>query len=267
MENKPAFDRSLLIPIFIGFASMMGICLVLIAVRFSALRGAIQMDETRTPVKYQYVATEPGIAIPTDAPLAKVTATETEIPTLVSIDLPPARTATNAPTLVVVPNVTKVLATASPTAQALNVKYDDTDFKFNYTGNWISQTSVSGAYQNTLHVSNTIGDSVQLSFVGQKIRIVYQAGLSLGAIAIKLDSVDFTLDQSDTETVVAEWESPVLVLSSHSITITHINGGSINIDSIEVFDLSTPTPTAEIVNVPTSTTIPSPAFTSTPLNQ
>ena len=267
MENKPAFDRSLLIPIFIGFASLMGICLVLIAVRFSALRGAIQADETRTPVKYQYVATEPGIAIPTDAPLAKVTATETEIPTLVSIDLPPARTATNAPTLVVVPNVTKVPATASPTAQALNVKYDDTDFKFNYTGNWISQTSVSGAFQNTLHVSNTIGDSVQLSFVGQKIRIVYQAGLSLGAIAIKLDSVDFTLDQSDTETVVAEWESPVLVLSSHSITITHISGGSINIDSIEVFDLSTPTPTAEIVNVPTSTIIPSPAFTSTPLNQ
>jgi hypothetical protein len=267
MENKPAFDRSLLIPIFIGFASVMGICLVLFAARFSALRGAIQADETRTPVKYQYVATEPGIAIPTDAPLDKATATETEIPTLVSIDLPPARTATNAPTLVVVPNVTKVPATASPTAQALNVKYDDTDFKFNYTGNWISQTSVNGAYQNTLHVSNTIGDSVQLSFVGQKIRIAYQAGLSLGTIAIKLDSADFTLDQSDTETIMSEWESPVLVLSSHTITITHISGGSINIDSIEVFGLSTPTPTAEFINVPTSTPIPSPAFTSTALNQ
>ena len=58
MENKPAFDRSLLIPIFIGFASVMGICLVLFAARFNTLRGAIQADETRTPVKYQYVATE-----------------------------------------------------------------------------------------------------------------------------------------------------------------------------------------------------------------
>jgi len=261
MDNKPSFDRSIFIPIFIGFISVVGICLVLFAARLSATRGTVQAVETETPMKYQFLATEPGIAMPTDAPLA--TATATEIPTLVIIDLPPTLTptavstlvvvpnATNAPvtavpTLVIVPNTTKALATpatASPTALVLNVTYDDTDFKFNYTGNWVSQNNVIGAYQNTLHISNTIGDSVQLSFVGQKIRYTYQAGPSLGAIAILLDNVDFSLDQSASATVLSEWESPVLVLSSHTLTITHISGGSVNLDLIEILDLSTPTPT------------------------
>jgi hypothetical protein len=125
---------------------------------------------------------------------------------------------------------------------SLNVIYDDGDFKFLYTGDW-HQNTVSGTYQSTLHISSTIGDSVQLSFVGQKIRIAYQAGPSLGTIALRLDGADFVLDQSSADTVLSRWESPVLVLSSHSITITHVSGGSINLDSIAVIDLATPTPT------------------------
>jgi hypothetical protein len=243
MDNRPALDRSVFIPIFIGFISVVGICLVLFAARLGASRGTVQTSETATPLKYQYLATEPGIALPTDAPPG--TATPTEIPTLVIIDLPPTLFPTDVPTLVVVPNVTKALVTVSPspTALVLGAKYDDADFKFNYTGSWVAQSGVSGAYQNTLHVSNTIGDSVQLSFVGQKIRIAYQAGPSLGTIAIKLDSVDFSFDQFAPGTLESEWESPVLTLSSHSVTITHIGGGSINLDSITVVDISTPTPT------------------------
>jgi len=248
MDNRPASDRSVFIPIFIGFASVLGICLVLFAARLGASRGNIQSGETETPIKYQFLATEPGIALPTDV----LPVTATEIPTLAIIDLPPTLTATVVPTLVVVPNATNVPATASPTALVLNITYDDADFKFNYTGNWIGQSGVSGTYQNTLHVSSTIGDSVQLSFVGQKIRMVYQAGPSLGTIAIKLDGVDFTLDQFAPATLRSEWESPVLVLSSHTLTITHISGGSINLDTIAVLDVSTPTPTS----TPTSTATP-----------
>lgn len=240
MANKPQLDRSFFIPIFIGFVSVAGICLVLFAARLGNSRGGVQGGVTETPVKYQFLATEPGIALPTDAPPG--TATPTEIPTLEVIDLPPTQTATLIPTLVVVPNVTRAPVTATPTVLALNVIYDDADFKFNYTGSWVGQSGVNSAYQNTLHISNTIGNSVQLSFVGQKIRFEYQAGPSLGAIAIRLDSADFSLDQSASETEINSWESPVLVLSSHVVTITHISGGSINIDSIEVIDLSTPVP-------------------------
>ena len=233
MDNKPAFDRSILIPIFIGFASVLGICLVLFATRFSATRATVQAGESRTPVKYQYLATEPGIAIPTEAPPAtSVLETDTPTPASIIIDFPPTFISTSISTLstpVILPGVTNTPATVSPTPLVLSVTYDDVDIRFNYTGSWTGQSGVSGADQSTLHISNTIGDAVQLSFVGQKIRIVYQVGPSLGTIAIKLDGVDFILEQFAPATLRSEWESPVLVLSSHTITITHISGGSINL--------------------------------------
>ena len=247
MDNKPPLDRSIFIPIFIGFFSVCGICLVLLAGRLGASRGTVQETETETPLKFQYLGTEPGIVFPTEAatetmPPVTITPTEILLPTLA---LPTA----TSPVILTFPVQTKSINTPlsiTPTLAPLNVTYDDTDFKFLYTGAWTSQSGVSGTYLNTLHVSSTIGDSVQLSFVGQKIRFVYQAGPSLGAIALRLDGVDFALDQSSTDTVISAWESPILVLSSHSITITHISGGSINIDVIDVIDLSTPTPTVTV---------------------
>jgi len=249
MDNKPSFDRSIFIPIFIGFFSVLGICLVLIASRLTMTRGQGVTTDTATSMKYQYLATEPGVVFPTEAaspteppatsfptfdlilPTSTLFGFKSPVPTISRATSVGPPFSTNTPT----PSI-------SPTVQFLNVTYDDADFKFLYTGNWASQ-SVADAYQKTLHVSSTIGDSVQLSFVGQKIRFTYQAGPSLGTIAIKLDGVDFSLEQAAPDTVIGGWESPVLVLSSHLVTITHISGGSINIDSIAVLDLSTPTPT------------------------
>jgi len=230
---------------------VLGICLVLVVSRFSSARGQSQSVDTATPLKFQYLATEPGVVFPTEA--VSPTEPPATLPPTIEIISPttPTPVAIKSPVL---PNVTAILTnrpistntfTPSPTAttQFLNVTYDDADFKFLYTGNWVSQSDVTGAYQNTLHVSSTIGSAVQLSFVGQKIRFTYQSAPSLGTIAIKLDGVDFALDESAADTTISVWESPVLVLSSHLVTITHISGGSVNIDSIVVPDLSTPTPT------------------------
>lgn len=259
MDNKTPFDRSLLIPIFIGFFSVLGICLVLFAVRLSAARGNVQSDATATPLKYQYLATEPEVALPTD--IASPTEETATITPTFQFVLPTSTQSVGVATLSSTPltlstavSTSKPTATSfvgaaptntftpSPTAQSLAVTYDDADFKFLYTGTWSSQTNITNAYQNTLHVSNAIGDAVQLSFVGQKIHIAFQVGPSLGAVAIKIDTVDFALDQSSTDTAISGWESPVLVLSSHTVTITHISGGAVNLDSIAVLDISTPTP-------------------------
>jgi hypothetical protein len=252
MDNKTSFDRSLLIPIFIGFFSVLGICLVLFAARLGAARGNVQSNDTATPIKYQYLATEPGVVFPTEAASPTESLPVTIIPTQ-KIFLPTLSLSTaTLPVISTAPiqtNQTKSINTAvsiTPTYQSLNATYDDADFKLLYTGNWTSQSGVSDTYQNTLHVSSTIGDSVQLSFVGQNIHLTYQAGPSLGAIAIKLDTQDYVLDQASATTDHIEWESPVLVLSSHTITITHISGGSVNIDSFSVIDLSTPTPTPTV---------------------
>jgi len=250
----------------IGFFSVLGICLVLFAVRLSAARGNVQNSATATPLKYQYLATEPGVVLPTDIaspteelititptfefalPSSTPFAGNSPVPLSTSIFLTSASTSistssvsvsTGTSTSVVLTGVTN---TPSPTVQNADITYDDTDSKFSYTGSWVGQTGVSNTYLNTLHVSNTIGDAVQLGFVGQKIHIDYEAGPNQGAIAIKIDGVDFALDQSATATVVSGWESPVLALSSHTVTITHISGGSINFDSITVLNVSTPTP-------------------------
>ncbi|MEP6894399.1 MAG: hypothetical protein ABI986_02205 [Chloroflexota bacterium] len=263
MDNKPSIDRTFFVPIIIGFLSVLGICLVLAASRLGAARGNVQSGDTATPLKYQYIGTEPGVVLPAELPspaeLAE-TITPTSAPTIVLV-LPTTTSLVTKPATRLTPIVTFVTTdvstsvsnpvstntptpTISPTAQFLNVTYDDTDFKFLYTGTWVAQNNVTGTYQNTLHISNAIGDAVQLSFVGQQIRFTFQAGPSLGVVAIKLDGVDFALDQSSPNSVTSVWESPLLVLSSHSITITHISGGSVNIDAIAVLDASTPTATA-----------------------
>ena len=242
MDRKPPFDPSLFIPIGIAACSIFGIVLVLLGLRVSAARGTIQTIITNTPVRFQYLGTEPVVPLPTDSvPVEEeiLAATETE-----TFLLPPTSTQ---------PSITQPFATTAPaprtatvtvTAQALGTTYDDADPVLIYAGNWIPQGGVNGAYNSTLHISSTIGDAVQLVFYGEKIRVVYQAGPSLGVVAIKLDISEYVLDQSAAETRLSEWESPVQPLANHTITITHISGGSINIDSLVVVDLSTPTPTA-----------------------
>jgi hypothetical protein len=271
MDDKTPVDRTLFIPIFISVFSVIGICLLLIASRLSAARGNVQSTDTATPLRYQFIGTEPGVVLPTDiaSPTALSLETNTTgVPTIgfvlptssafltnLPADSTPLSTSASTSTPISIAIVTSTPSsvklsnatftptpTISPTAQFLNVTYDDTDLRFLYSGSWVSQTGVSDTFQNTLHVSNAIGDAAQLSFVGQKIRLTYQAGPSLGAVAIKMDSVDFALDELASTTVISVWESPVLVLSSHLITITHISGGAINIDSIAVLDISTETP-------------------------
>jgi hypothetical protein len=242
MDGKSSFDRSLIPPIFIGLFSVVGIVILLLLRNGS--RPASPQAATTTPLKFQFIATEPGIVKPT-APL-DVSPLPTLSPTAFSLLPNGFASATFVTTLTPTTPSNGLGATntaPTPTPQSLGRTYDDADFALNYTGNWIGQSGVNGVYQNTLHLSNTIGDAVQLSFVGRKVRITFQAGPSLGAIAIKIDSVDFTLDQSADETRIGEWESPLLILSSHTLTITHISGGSINLDSIVVVDISTATPT------------------------
>jgi len=243
MEDKP-LDRSLMIPILIGAFSVAGILLILLVLRVTANRAAPDAIATSTALQFQFLATEPGIVYPTVPPAGSPTASPSPTEFTLVTEGP---TATSE--LITFFTVTAASggnqnssASITPTFQPIGRTYDDSDFALNYTGNWIGQSGVSGVYLNTLHLSNAIGDAVQLSFVGQKIRILYQAGPSLGVVAIRFDGIDFVLDQSATETQSGEWESPLLILSSHTLTITHISGGSINIDSIIVVDTATATP-------------------------
>jgi hypothetical protein len=257
MSEKPSVDRSLWIPAGIGLLSLFGICLVLIVLRVRSIPGAPPAQPSATPLKFQYLATEPGVILPT--PIDTFTpdpATDTPAPTLPIFD-PNEGTDPTEPfvTLPVLPTRTSGIATdVNTTPLPIGVTFDDADIRISYSGNWISQSGVRDAFLNTLHLSSTLGDSLELVFFGQKIRVIYQAGPGLGQIAIKLDDLDFVLDQTSSETSQGVWDSPVLPIANHTLTITHISGGAINIDSLVVIDIATATPTT----TPTSTSTANP---------
>jgi hypothetical protein len=257
MAEKPFVDRSLWIPTGLGLLAMLGICLVLIALRVRSLPATPLEQPTETPLKFQYLATEPGVVLPTAVDtLTPDPATHTPAPTLPIFE-PDANLDPTEPfaTLPVFPTSTREISTAVDiTSLPIGLTFDDADIRMIYDGNWIAQSGVRDAFQSTLHLSSTIGDSLELVFFGQKIRLTYQAGPGLGQIALKLDELDFVLDQSSSETSPGIWDSPILPLTSHVLTITHISGGAINIDALVVIDIATATPTI----TPTVTTTPNP---------
>jgi hypothetical protein len=250
MENKPTFDRGLILPIILGAFSIFGICLVLLLARLLAFRAVTPVENTSTPYQYLFLGTEPGISTttPEDEPTAEATTTPLVFasPTLKNtsneeetVSLPsPTRTRTSAS-----------LSTPTPTTASnapLNPgTYDETDQRIVYAGNWVAQTGVSGVFKNTLHVSNTLESSTSFRFIGEQIRLFYQSGSGLGTIRINLDGLEFDLDESASGVAQSEWVSPLLINGTHTVTITHLSGGAVNLDMIIVPDIlktATPTP-------------------------
>ena len=129
---------------------------------------------------------------------------------------------------------------------------DDTYFELLYSGDWDSQSNVADTYQNTLHISFTVGNSVSFTFVGEQVIVSFQSGPSLGTIEINLDGLLFDVDQSSSNTELVNWASSILIRGTHTLVISHLSGGSVNLDSITIPDISTPTPTS----TPTATSTP-----------
>jgi len=244
MENKQPFDFGLIVPILIGVFSVFGICLIFLIGRITASRGNVATSETATPFQYLFLGTEPGIS--TSVSDEDVTVTATRSPVFLPSPFTSPETKTEEPALTK-PAVTP--GTVTPTSASMPPlnpgTYDEGDTRILYNGDWVSQSGVPGAYRNSLHVSNTLGNIVTMRFIGQQIRIFYQSGPSLGTISIVIDGLQFNLDQSEDETVTSEWVSALLINGTHTVTITHVSGGSINLDYVVVPDpLTTPTSTS-----------------------
>ena len=276
MDNRPAFDRALLLPILLSGFSIIGIIAVLLIGRSLNSPPPVSTTPSATQFQYIYLGTEPAITtplveesgiapLPTEAPVeTPVEVTESIASPTSSIGTPiiltNANTTLTSTSIVLRTNTpTPLLTATSPATGSTAVSgntYDDTDSRLQYSSGWTSQTGVAGAYQNTLHISNANGNSVTFTFTGQEIHLFYQAGPSLGSMTITIDGLGGpAIPQAQNVTQIKEWASGVLTAGSHSIVITHSSGGSINIDSLVV-----PVPTA----TPTTTT---PTRTITPTHQ
>ncbi|MGE5775840.1 MAG: hypothetical protein ACM33V_06445 [Chloroflexota bacterium] len=256
MNNQSSTGRELLIPILLGGFSILGIIAVLVVGRSLNAPAEIDTTPSSTPFQYIFIGTEPAITtlIVEGSDIAPEMTEEliTEEPIIdepimeETIEDPPVF---NTPTFRPIftptfstPRTSTPSRTSAPTRtstpSAANT-YDDTDARLIYSGSWTSQGGVSGAYQDTLHISYTIGNAVTFTFSGTEIRFYYQAGPSLGTVTIFID--DDTLGTTVSEAQGGSWIH-ALTSGTHNILIKHTSGGSVNIDRI-VIPSATATPT------------------------
>lgn len=248
MDNQPAFDRSLFIPIGVGIFALLGICVILASGRLNQKPAVVEEIPTATAFQYAFIGTEPGITTVTLEPSVVVTATVQSLDTVPPADF---ETPTFSPQNTPVPLATNTLAsfitlppisntgtpsktpTSASTAPFGPGTYDDTDSRFVYSGDWERQSGVASATGNTLHVSNTLGNSIKFLFIGNELRVFFQAGPSLGKIHLTLDTANYTMDEG-IGTGNLEWVLGANTAGTHSVTITHESGGSVNFDAIIV---------------------------------
>ena len=260
MDNRPSFDPSLLIPIGVGLFALMGICGILVMGRINDARATVEEVPTATSFEYAYIGTEPALTTltavtedgleeqtPTEAPEIFTSPPETLEP----LPSTPAGTQviifTNTSALITLPpllptNTPSRTPTSSFVAPFGAGTFDNTDNRFVYSGTWERQTGVTGAYQNTLNVSGTQGNSVSFLFIGNELRVFFQASPSLGTIRLTLDSTSYDMSQSNANTQRYEWVLSATTTGTHTVTITHQSGGSINFDGI-IVPVVSPTPT------------------------
>lgn len=237
MENKLTTSRELLLPILLGGLSILGIGTVFLFGSSISSSTPVPVNYTDTPFRYIYLGTEPGLS--TQTPMNTPTDVPTDTPESIIVLDTPTRLVNPTQVIVRTPTVT-----TSPTVPAVLSIFDDTYYEILYTGDWVSESDVDNTHQNTLHLSFEAGNSASFTFVGQQVILSFQAGPSLGRISINLDGLLFEVDQSNATTEIKKWTSALLVKGTHTIQISHLSGGSVNIDSIIIPDVSTPTPTA-----------------------
>ena len=261
MDNQPAVDRSLLIPILLSGFSVIGILVVLLIGRSLSAPPEVPMTPSATRFSYVYLGTEPAVSTPLIEDTESVITDEPifEEPTEPQGTPPPpvfqTPTRPGPLTPIVLPSATGNLqrtnTPAPPTATSASGPplnpgtYDDVDSHLIYTG-W-NATNVTGAYSNTLHVSFSPGSTITFRFIGRDLRLLYQGGSTLGQIRITIDSVSENLDQSSG----SEWVSDSFTNGTHTVLITHVGGGSVNLDQVIIPEpLGTPTVTPTPTRTP-----------------
>jgi hypothetical protein len=222
--------RELLIPIGIGALSILGISLLFLFIHRFQPQATTPAPPTDTPFKFLLLATEsrtPNPASESDA----------ESPTegVSALDQPSLSATESATPQVSTDDTTSAApgAAGTPTfdpAVFYAGQYDDIDERIIYEGEWINEI-VSGAYNETLFTSLTIGSTAAFTFVGEQVQLGYLEGPELGTAIIQIDEVEYALDQS----VGVEWLSPEAPYAEHFVLITHASGDFIILDYITIF--------------------------------
>lgn len=210
---------------------------------------SISDDVTITPIKVPTGTLLPGF-VPTETWFIRyktATSTFTPRPTRTST---PSRTRRPTSTQTLTPSLTpRFTLTATPISAGI---YDDNESDTIYTGDWFLENP-EDAVEQTTHYSLVAGEEVKLSFIGQRITLLYGLDPEYGVLAIEIDGeLVFELDQfADTTAWQLQWVSDVLDPGEHTIRLINLDDRLVNVDAFVIWespDLSpipTLTPTFE----------------------
>jgi hypothetical protein len=113
---------------------------------------------------------------------------------------------------------------------------DNTDTGLVYQGEWVQQSGVALAYQNTQAVSNKVGDTITYSFTGPRLTLLYAKLRKGGILDVSIDGILYTrITQSSGRAVYQQqWSVSGLSDGQHTLLLRHSRRGVVNLDGIMV---------------------------------
>jgi hypothetical protein len=121
---------------------------------------------------------------------------------------------------------------------------DDADQGFTWSGNWNGITnSPYDSYLNTVHESNTSGDSVSYTFTGTGVGLYAETGANRGNITVQIDGGDaqtISLNtSSDDSSAENRQQMPFKVTGlsngSHTIVVTNSDNKTLRVDGLRIY--------------------------------
>jgi len=133
--------------------------------------------------------------------------------------------------------------------------HNDDHAEVQYSGDWTVYTDAS-AYDGNARYSETIGNTVNFSFVGTQLGLLYTGYSNRGEMEVYIDGIlEDTINQySQAVTWQNQWDSSELSYGLHTVQLVHASGLINDLDAIIVTDsTATATPTATPNLTPTVT--------------
>jgi FtsP/CotA-like multicopper oxidase with cupredoxin domain len=113
--------------------------------------------------------------------------------------------------------------------------YDDTDPNIYYSAAWVQQ-AMPGNVNNTEHYSASVGNVASLTFHGAGIRLAFRTTPDLGVLNVAIDGgAPAAVNQYSAGWLQNQtWDSPVLAVGDHTLTLTHASGAYVVLDAVTV---------------------------------
>lgn len=235
MPPRPRFDREHLIPIAVALVSILGVGWIFLTNYHSESPIPPTVEPTAIPFDFGQFETWTPPASSAAPTLEETLPTITETSPAVYPN-PPAEPLPSAGTVITEsPPVLSATPAPDQPPPLPAGKYDDTNPNIAYDRHWIilKNPGTKNAYKGALHVSGSIGSEASFRFTGKQFFIGYQRGKNFGTVTVMIDDQPYSFHEQAFDLL---WRSPQLSPGTHSVSIVHESGESVNVDYVQILE-------------------------------